>query len=244
MSLARACPVVLLLALGACAGLPNLDSMLPPPTSGLGPGAGMENSPFPEDNNVAPPDGYRFSYRVTMRITNDRGTVEPVFYVEPDAAYYARREARDGLTEILVYDTGNDLVVLYADIDGDKRMVHNQMNVETWAAHHGAYRDPPEREVRPLGSRTILGFPTQGYEITTLGGTTELWVTDQAPATLFTAMFDDRTAQSDDAPLNERSMIMEASFTSAHRPEQNYEMEVTQIEPETLVLSTREYASR
>ena len=65
------------------------------------------------DNSIVLPDDYRFSYRITMRITTDQGTVEPVFYVQPDAPYYARRQTTNGATEFLVLDKRNDLAVLF-----------------------------------------------------------------------------------------------------------------------------------
>jgi hypothetical protein len=209
---------------------------------GEDPSAGGETFASQPDHNIKLPDGYRFSYRVTMRITNDRGTVEPVFYMQPDAPYYARTKSSDGLTEFLVYDNQNKLVVLFGEMDGEKRRIHDRMNLETRAALTGGYRDAPEKEpVKSIGSKTVLGYPTRGYEISTLAGTTQLWVTDQAPATLFNAMFGHRTGKLGDSSLNQNTMIMEASFTSAYGPEKNYHMEIKQIQPDSLVLSTSEY---
>jgi len=145
------------------------------------------------DQNIYPSDDYRFSHRVKMRITSPRGTVEPIFYVQPDAPYYARKQSRDGVTQFLVYDNELNLAVLYAEKDGEKRTIHNRINIETKALLIGAYRDAPrETPIKPLGEKIILGYPSRGYEISTLAGTTEIWLTDDAPASLFTTMFHGR----------------------------------------------------
>lgn len=194
------------------------------------------------DNNIVLPDDYRFSYRVTMRITTNQGTVEPVSYIQPDAPYYARKQATNGVTEFLVFDNQNNLAVLFGEKDGQRRRIHNRINLETKATLVGAFRDAPKTEpIKSIGSKTILGYPSRGYEISTLAGTTQLWVTDQAPASLFSTMFQARAEATGDLPLSERSMLMEVTFTSAEMPEKNYHMECIQLEPDTLILSKRDY---
>lgn len=196
------------------------------------------------DKNIGPSDTYRFSYRVTMRISNGRGTVEPVFYVQPDAPYYARRQSRDGVTQFLVFDNERNLAVLYAEKDGEKRTLHNRLNIETKALLIGAYRDAPQTTpVKSLGSKKILGYRSQGYEISTLAGTTEIWVTDDAPASLFSTMFRNRATSTGEPPLGENSMIMEVTFTSAHTPEDNYHMECTELQSDKMAVKTSDYQS-
>lgn len=243
MNPTRLFPAIIVGSLCACSGVPSMPS-LSSMAAQMAMGPSPDADPFGSqpDNNIALPDSYRFSYRVTMRITTDRGTVEPVFYVHPDATYYARTQSTGGLTAFLVYDPENELAVLFAELDGERRRIHDRMNLKTRAALLGAYRDAPDREVQSIGTRTMLGYPTQGYQISTLAGTTQLWVTDQTPATLYGAMMEGRAGETGDGPLTESTMIMEASFTSAYKPEKDYHMEVTEIQPETVVLSTRDYA--
>jgi hypothetical protein len=108
----------------------------------------------------------------------------------------------------------------------------------------GALRNAPQNSpVRSLGSKKILGYTSQGYEISTLAGTTEIWVTDDAPASLFSTMFRNRADSKGEFPLNERSMILEVAFTSARTPEDNYHMVCTELQSESLTLKTSDYES-
>lgn len=211
----------------------------------MGGAASNEPSPAPQpDRNIAPSDAYSFSHRITMRVTSSRGTAEPVFYALSDAPFYARKQTQDGLTQFLVYDNERNLAVLYAEKDGEKRMAHNRISLETKAMLIGARRDAPqEAPVRSLGSRTILGYTSQGYEISTLAGVTEIWVTDDAPASLFSTMFSNRANSRGESPLDESSMILELTFTSARTPKDNYHMVCTELQSESLTLKTSDYQS-
>jgi len=194
------------------------------------------------DRNTVPPDAYSFSHRISMRVTSSRGTAEPVYYVQSGAPYHARKHSGDGLTEFLVYDNQRNLAVLFGEKDDEKGMVYNQMSPETKATLMGAYRGAPQdAPVRSLGSKEILGYSSRGYEIITLAGTTQIWVTNDAPATLFSNLFEWRANLEGDAPLDKNSMVMEVTFTSARTPEDNYHMVCTELQPDTLTLRTTDY---
>lgn len=122
-----------------------------------------------------------------------------------------------------------------------KRRMHNEINLQTKATLMGAYRDAPEKEpVKAIESKTILGYHSQGYQISTEAGTTRLWITDEAPASLFSTMFAQR-AEEPGSPFRKDSMIMEVIFTSANAPEKNYQMVFTGLQAETLVLNRSDY---
>jgi hypothetical protein len=105
----------------------------------------------------------------------------------------------------------------------------------------GAYRDAPQKEpVKSIESKIILGYNCQGYQISTEAGTTELWITDEAPASLFSTLFAHR-AENPGSPFSKNSMIMELTFSSANAPEKNYQMICTELHPETLVLNKTDY---
>lgn len=204
---------------------------------------GMTTEPFPAplETNIVLPDSYRFSYRTTLRIENSKGTADPVFYLQPDAPYHARKQTNSGLTEFVVLDNQNNMVVLFGELEGKKRRMHNRMGLQTKATLVGAYKDASEQEpVKPLESKTILGYTCQGYQIATEAGITQLWITDEAPASLFSTLFEYRS-DAPNSPISKNSMIMEVAFISAKAPEKNYQMVCTELEPETLVLNKTDY---
>lgn len=196
------------------------------------------------DRNIAPADTYSFSHRITMRITTNRGTVEPIYYASLDAPYYARSESGDGQIEFLVYDNDRNLVALFREKNGNRGLAYNRMSLETKAKLTATYRDAPQKApVKSLGTKKILGYDSEGYEIPTLAGTTEIWVTDDAPASLFGMMFENRTDSNGEAGFGKNSMVMEISFTSARTPEDNYRVVCTDVRPDALTLRAADYQS-
>jgi peptidoglycan hydrolase-like protein with peptidoglycan-binding domain len=221
--------------------LENMMGGANPSQPSAAPQPGRNTVPQP-DRNTVPPDTYSFSHRISMRVTSSRGTADPVYYVQSGAAYHARKHSDDGLIEFLVYDSQRNLAVLFGEKDGEKGMVYNQMSPETKATLMGAYRGAAQdAPVKSLGSKEILGYSSQGYEISTLVGTTQIWVTSDAPATLFSNLFEWRANLEGEAPLNKNSMVMEVTFTSARTPEDNYHMVCTELQPDTLTLRATDY---
>ena len=202
---------------------------------------GMETIAAPQDQNVQLPDSYHFSYKATLKVTSSSGTVEPIFYLEPGASYYARNNTIKELTEYLVMDNQINMAVLFGEFQGQKRRIHNYFNLETKATLMGAYRDAPRTApVTPLKDKSILGYDCTGYQITTETGTTKLWITNQAPVTMFSTLFTYRS-HLPDSPFTENSMIMEVVFDSASDPEKSYQMVCTALQPEKLVLRQSDY---
>ena len=134
------------------------------------------------------------------------------------------------------------MAVIFAEFDSIKLRIHNHINLQTKATLMGAYRDAPQKEpVKAIESKTILGYNCRGYQISTEAGTTEFWITDEAPASLFSTQFAQRADATGNAPFSKNSMIMEVTFTSAESPEQNFQMVCTGLQPETLLLNITDY---
>ena len=258
-SLYRISPLFIsLLFFAGCASLPDMNMPSIPSVSdivvrglggneGNGANSGLpgEVTPAPPDNNITLPNEYAFSYLATLRVENSTGAVEPVFYLQPGADYYAQKKVLGELTEYLVYDNSNNLAVYFAERGGLKRRSHGKINLETKATLMGAYRGAPEVDpIQSLGSKSILGFNSNGYRITTVAGTTELWITDEAPASPFSSMFANLASHSQSTiPMNDATMVMEVRFASAQSPDDSYHMICTGIEPEALLLETSDYVS-
>lgn len=212
-------------------------------------GGGKENNdmssmgepiPAPPDNNVILPDSYKFSYQATLQVKRNNNTSEAQYLLEPNKTYYAKKQSKSGFTEYIVYDNERSMEVYYAEIEGQKRQARKKMGILTKARLLGAYRDSPDKKVKPLGNKKILDFNCEGYEITTQSGTTQLWVTNEAPATLYAAMFEIR-AKTPNSPFDKNSMIMEVDFTSNQSASKNYQMVCTKLQPKEMVFNKTDY---
>ncbi|TBN06707.1 DUF4412 domain-containing protein [Hyunsoonleella flava] len=194
----------------------------------------------PEDNNVKLPDSYKFSYQATIQVKSNNKTAEVEYLLQPNETYYAKKQTKNGFTEHIVYDNERSIEVYYAEIEGQKRQARKKMGILTKARLLGAYKDAPDKQVKPLGSKKLLGFNCEGYEISTQDGTTQFWVTNEAPATLYAVMFESR-AEAPNSPFTKNSMIMEVAYTSKESPNENYQMACTQLQPKTMVFNKTDY---
>lgn len=199
-----------------------------------------ETIPAPPDNNVVLPDSYNFSYLAIVQVKSNQGTIETEYYLQPDENYYAKKLPNENFTEDVVYDNQRKMEVHFADIKGEKKKARKKMDLFTKAKMVGAYRDAPNRKVKSIGTKTLLGYNCNGYEIATDAGTTQLWITNEAPATLYRAMFEKR-AETPDSPFTKKTMIMEISFASAESSDKNYTMACTQLKANTITFSTNDY---
>jgi len=195
---------------------------------------------LPKDNNVKLPESYKFSYQATIQVKSNNKTAEVDYLLQPNETYYAKKQTKNGFTEHIVYDNERSIEVYYAEIQGQKRQARKKMGILSKARILGAYRDAPDKQVKSLGNKKLLGFNCEGYEITTQDGTTQFWVTNEAPATLYGAMFESR-AEVPNSPFAKNSMIMEVTYMSKESPNENYQMVCTQLQPKNKVFNKTDY---
>ncbi|MEZ4796556.1 MAG: DUF4412 domain-containing protein [Flavobacteriaceae bacterium] len=196
--------------------------------------------PPPLDNNVKLPESYKFSYQATIQVKSNKGTEQAEYLIEPNETYYAKKQKDKNYEEHVVYDNERSVEVHYAEVQGQKRHARKKMDIFTKAKIVGAYKDAPNREVKPTGEKKLLGFNCKGYEIKTDAGTTQIWVTNEAPATLYAAMFEKR-AEAANSPFTKNTMIMEVNFTSNETADKSYQMLCTQLQPKTIVFNLNDY---
>ena len=196
--------------------------------------------PAPPDNNVKLPDSYHFSYHAKIKVINKEGTTETDYFLQPNASYFAKKSSNNDFSEHIVYDNERNMEVYFAEIKGEKRKARKKMGIFTKAKLIGAYKDAPDRTVKSIGTKTLLGYECQGFEISTDAGVTNLWVTNEAPATLYSALFASR-ADAPESPFSKNTMILETTFTSSKDPNKSYQMACVALEPNTLVFDNNDY---
>lgn len=114
------------------------------------------------------------------------------------------------------------------------------MDFNTTLTIMGAYKGSPNTQVAELGSKKLLGYNCSGYEITSDAGTTVLWVTNEAPATLYSALFKSRS-EMPNSPFTTSTMIMKFEFNAAENSDKSYQMVCTAQKPAVLAFNKIDY---
>ena len=203
------------------------------------PMAEPENVDLP-DNNIVMPDAYSFSYQAVMKLTNGTSTKTVTYLLEPDVPYYAVVDPHENFTQYEVRDNERNVKVFFGELDGEKRRAQSKMDIFTILGEHGAKTDSEDLKTEPIGSKKILGYSCQGFRMSSSEGVTELWITNEAPATAYRAMFASREGQ-EGSPFTAKTMILAMTFTAAANPAESYSMECTAYGPASMHFVLSEY---
>jgi len=232
--------------LGGLGDMEGLEGGAPPtgPDGKMDPKA-MEKAletapPAPEDNNIQLPATYSFSYLLNTQVTTRKGKKNASYLLQPDKSYYAARSSESGGTKYVIHDDENLTLLHFLEKNGSTEYWREKMSVFTAIRMIGAYRDGDNRQVRALGQKELLGYTAEGHEIKTGDGVMELWVTHDAPATLFGSMFSIRS-KIEGSPFEANDMILEMNFSSAEDPDRNFQWSCTVLEPHSKVFDIAAY---
>ena len=196
--------------------------------------------PAPEDKNIQLPDTYDFSYRLNTQVTMGKEKEVSNYLLQPGKTYYAGMSTESGGTKYVIHDDQNLTLLHFLEKDGSTEFWREKMSVFTAIRMMGAYRDGENRQIRSLGQKELLGFKAEGHEIKTSDRVMELWVTHDAPATLFGSMFSTRSKM-EGSPFKANDMILEMKFSSAENPDRNYTWSCTLLEPHSKVFDITAY---
>lgn len=191
-----------------------------------------EAEPAPEDQNIQLPEAYTFSYQLTTEVSNSLGKQEANYLLEPGKSYYAEESTDSGGLKHVIYDDENLTLLHFLESNGSMEFWREKMSVFTAARMVGAYKDGDNRGIKTLHKKNVLGFDAQGYEINTDDGVMEIWVTHDAPATLFGTMFSERSKVKG-SPFQSNDMILEMKYSSAKSADKNYHWLCTALVPKS-----------
>ncbi len=197
-------------------------------------------TPAPPNNNVKLPEAYHFTYQATLEIKNKNGQLENEYLLQPNESFYAQKKYSKNLTNYVVYDNQLNTEVYFINLNGKKRTARKKMDFITQAKMVGAYRDAQGKKIAPLGKKEILGFNCEGYKIETDAGATELWVTNEAPATMFGTLFAHRS-DGPNSPFSANTMIMKLVHVSKESSDESYQMECTEFKQKETVFTLANY---
>lgn len=203
------------------------------PDANTGKSGGLSEAEAPpENNNIVLPPTYDFSYELTVKVTNHQGSKENRYLLQPDQPYYAQVSKELGGEKYIIYDEANLTLLHFLEKQGGTEFWREKMSIFTVLRIAGIANGSDDTKVKNLASKSILGYEARGYEIATGNGVLQLWLTHDAPATMFKTMFSLRAVQKE-SPFRPNDMIMEMKFTSAADATKNFSWSCTSLNPYT-----------
>lgn len=199
-----------------------------------------EAEPPPADQNIRLQDTYSFSYWLTTELSTSQGKNKRNYLLQPGGMYYAEISTEQEGEKYIIYDNENLALLHFLETDSSTEFWREKMDVFTALRQFGASSDGENKQVKKVGKKEILGFTAQGYEIKTNEGLLVLWVTHEAPATIFGAMFSIR-ADEEGSPFQANDMILEMKFSAAENSNRSYHWVCTALEPYTKTFDITAY---
>ena len=210
----------------------------------------LVNAGLPIGGDAVPaeeiPPSYRFDWEYTMTMSTTSGEMNMIYLLSEDQPISGIRiNQAAGMT--VVQDFDNQLSVMYMNSAGNGMVRASRLDSEELVFDDidNPYED---MEVRKIGTKEILGYHCQGYEMENKEYILTYYVTDQAKVNMNHLQLNQR---SENMPKGydakwfeeENPMMMEMGFINKQDPERNVTMKVTKIENKDLVIKTSDYKS-
>lgn len=192
------------------------------------------------------PKSYRFDWEYTMTMSTTAGEMNMVYLLsEYQPISGVRLNEAAGMTVVQDYD--NQLSVMYMNSGGNGIVTATRLDSESleFDTTENPYED---MEVRKIGTKEILGYHCQGYEMENQEYVLTYYITDEAQVNMNHLQL---TRQSENIPKTydtewfeeENPMMMEMGMVNKQDPKKNVSMRVTNIENNDLIIRTSDYQS-
>ncbi|MEZ4778275.1 MAG: DUF4412 domain-containing protein [Flavobacteriaceae bacterium] len=193
-------------------------------------------------------DTYSFSYSLVYQLTTKKESMSLVYLLEPDADYFGNKMVEKQTEQLMVYDFKKNAMVTFMDNGQQKMAMKMKMpNLQKSEKKFGKKIIPEEEDVEivPIKGKTILGYPCDGYQVTSKDGVGKFWVTNDAPVTIMEvyANFKSLPKSARNYPITEKSLILEMNYVANKGTKDNMEMVCTQLTEKEVKIHKKDYQS-
>ncbi|MGB7843574.1 MAG: DUF4412 domain-containing protein [Salinimicrobium sp.] len=189
------------------------------------------------------PARYDFNWKYNSKITTSQGDMEMTYRLKKDVPYMGIEMPQAG-NMFLVMDTGNDLMAMFFDSDGNKVLMASRMEASENEDNEDFYKDA---EIREIDGKTILGYNCKGYEIETDGHLMKFYITEEADVS-FSKMYQYEKSKmppgiKSELLKNGEGLMLEMQMTDKKNPENNATMICTSLKKESFNINKANYRS-
>lgn len=193
------------------------------------------------------PASYKFDWEYTMSMKTEAGDLEMVYLFSSDHSNTAiRMEQAAGMT--MVQDYENDLYVIYMNSGGHAMVSASRLPEVNEDADLDMDYSMDDFEIRKIGTKDILGYTCQGYEMENEDFMLTYYITDETEVG-FNQLH--MAQQQKNLPKNfdsswfdmENAMVMGMDMKDKNNANNPISMRVTKIEKKPSELITANYQS-
>lgn len=193
------------------------------------------------------PDTYQFSYILTYEINSQKESMPIHYLLEPNMAYFGNKMDDQRANQTIVYDLKRNIMVTFMDNDQQKIAMKMRMPDNNKYMKKVIPEDEEDIQIVPIEGKNILGYECNGFQTTSKDGIAKFWITNDAPVSLngvlgnFSSL--PKSAKDMALPLNEKSLIMEMTYTDHKKKKNNMHMVCTELKKDPLEIHKKDYKS-
>ena len=198
------------------------------------------------------PETYDFTYLMEMTLEANKESLKTQYYLKPNTNYFGN-SIQENPNSIIVFDMEHKAMVTFMD-DGQQKMamkmsmnIGEKMQKKIDQKLKSSKDKNEEFQVTPIGSKTILGYLCDGYQVITKEGTSKFWITNEAPVSM-TNIFSNENSMPNNLkgltlPFTNKTSILEMNFESNKRKKDNVHMLCTKLIKNQLTINKKDYQS-
>jgi len=214
--------------------------------------------PFSMGSKVDPihkTNKYSYDWKYTLKMENKKQDIEMQYFMVDKGTDFATKYKMDKSNKMMdgmisIMDQKNNIAVSLFEMDGQKTGSMISMDFESMSEdiEEGDY-DFGDYVVKELGTKNILGYECQGFQMENDENIITSYVAINAPVS-FTPVFDTGSKQGNMAKgfdpmwfekIGDDSIMMEMEFINKNKPKENFNMVCTELKKEKLSVDLADY---
>lgn len=190
------------------------------------------------------PAAYDFQWKYTANLSTREGNMIMAYRLKKNADYLGM-EMPQTPNMFMVMDSGNELTALFFDANGNKMLMATRLNqTEQDQAQNDFYKDA---EIRKIGTKNILGYNCQGYEVETKDHLLKFFLTNEADIN-FSNLYQPEKSKlppgfKDEWFEDGKGLMLEMEMTDKKQPGNNVKMLCTGLKKEDFSIKKANYKS-
>lgn len=202
---------------------------------------GMQGEPVDESKI---PATYDFQWKYTANLSTKQGDMIMTYRLKKNASYLGM-EMPQNPNMFMVMDSENELTAMFFDANGNKMLMATRLNQsEQEQTKDDFYKDA---EIRKIGTKNILGYKCQGYEVETNDHIVKFFLTNEADIN-FSNLYQTEKGTlppgfKDEWLQDGKGLMLEMEMTDKNQPGNNARMVCTSLKKEAFSIKKANYKS-
>ena len=195
-------------------------------------------------------DNYDFDYIYKLKMTSKKDDIQFDYYLKKDAEYFGfelpiMSKDQEGMNMFTVMDNHNNVTAMFMEMMGKKIVKKSKIKISDFDSDN----DTSDYTIKEIGTKTILGYECQGFNMENKDSEVTFYITDEAPVS-FSKIWD---TGKNNMPkgfnpswmkkYSENGLMMEMHYVDKKKSKRNMTMTCIAVEKTDFSIQASDYGS-